>query len=154
MILDLAVVGEPLWDICCDHGYLAEAALYSKNFPKVYFVDQVPHITEALERRLIKKGHNPNSYQVLTVDGGKISQQMAGTIVIAGVGADLQIEMLQSMQKAGYLKAQRLVLNPFKDLPRMKELEACGWTLVNEKSVTESGRERKIFVFERSGVSI
>ncbi|MBX3039721.1 MAG: SAM-dependent methyltransferase, partial [Bdellovibrionaceae bacterium] len=76
-----------------------------------------------------------------------------GTVVIAGVGGDRILEILEALDGNGYLTADRLVLSPHKDervfVEKFSEGLGKRWRLSEPLSVRESGRERPIWVADR-----
>lgn len=63
-VYDHLLTGSPVWDFCCDHGYLGLNAYSSGDFPQIHFVDQVPHIIEKLESRFRKDYFDSQNFQV------------------------------------------------------------------------------------------
>lgn len=145
-ILELGVDGSDFWDICCDHGYLGEAALASGRFHKVHFVDQVPHIIERLRSRLAEE----SSIHLCAAEC--LHVELTGTLVVAGVGGHNIIKMLGNWSERGLLRAERLLLNP---LTHIRELRSYLPNLVEYKEVNsilvrEREREREILILEPS----
>lgn len=150
LLLDQALPGKPLWDLCCDHGLLGMKALEEGQTSEVHFVDRVPSIMERLKERLQEE----NLVGSLHVQGAESLQcPLEGTVVIAGVGGDRILEILEALDGNGYLTADRLVLSPHKDervfVEKFSEGLGKRWRLSEPLSVRESGRERPIWVADR-----
>lgn len=152
--------GEPVWDFCCDHGYLGEAALLSGRFSEVHFVDQVPHIIEALKSRLQAsaedEGLTPSETACFfyTVAGESVVTEVRGNASITGVGASTIQEILRGLWEAELLKANVLVLGPHRDTHLMAAwLEGQRWPYRLDQILTvlERGRERKLFILKKQG---
>lgn len=54
LILNHLNPGEPVWDVCCDHGILGRSAIRKNIFSEVHFVDQVVSIMQRLSSEIIK----------------------------------------------------------------------------------------------------
>ncbi len=115
--IDNALKNEPLWDICCDHGYVGIKALETSQFTEVHFVDQIPHIMDRLETLIkeywrIKPEHN---YTLHAMSGEDIEVDIYGTMLIAGVGGLTIKTIISSLLKKDKLHARRLLLSPHTD---------------------------------------
>ena len=115
--IDHALIDKPLWDICCDHGYVGIKALETSQFSEVHFVDQVPHIMERLETLIkqywrIKPQHK---YFLHTISGENLEEEVGGTLLIAGVGGLTIAVTIKALLKKNKLSAQRLLLSPHTD---------------------------------------
>lgn len=151
LLKSLLIEGQPVWDLCCDHGLLGHAALRSGLFPEVHFVDQVPAIIDKLRERW---GTRPGAFYH-ALDAARIAQEVHGTVVGAGVGARTLIAIVGGLEKSGFLRAQRLVLAPQKNEDVFRaELERVlseGWEFSERLEVVEGGRRRSVFVWGRVG---
>lgn len=145
-----------MWDFCCDHGYLGEAALLSGQFSSIHFVDQVPHIMQNLHSRLAS--HNfrgdraTTACYFYTVAGENLDKEVDGNIAITGVGADTIQKILMGLWKRNLLKADLLVLGPHRDASLLQSwLESQDWVykLHTILTVEERGRARKLFIVKR-----
>ncbi len=143
-IYDHLLPGRPVWDLCCDHGLLGQAALASGKFPKVYFVDQVEHIMAPLKQTF---GSDPHA-SMLCQDAGQISDVVEGTVVIAGVGGDRILQILGGLCERDRLRASRLLLGPHRSeerfLASLDFLKAQGWQQTKSTRVIEGPRQRLI----------
>lgn len=147
---------DEVWDFCCDHGLLGIKALKSNEFRSVHFIDQVPHIMQALKEKILRFRVAPMTrYFLHCCDGANITSHVNGTAVIAGVGGDTILEILKSLQTKKLLQAQRIILIPHKDEKHMKAQLSCDsefaqtFLLANEIAVTERERLRQVLVFDR-----
>ena len=134
-----------VWDCCCDHGYLGRHILSRALCDKVYFVDQLPHITAPLEVAL--KCSDDSRYSVITVDAGRleIPQQGRQLLLILGVGGRAIVEILQQLRRRNPKQNLDFILcatNCVYDL-RMY-LRSPGWRLISEQIVTDRGREYEL----------
>ena len=115
--IDHALRDKPLWDVCCDHGYVGIKALETSQFSEVHFVDQVPHIMERLEILIkqywrIKPQHK---YYLHVISGECLEEDVEGTLLIAGVGGLTITIILKALLDKNKLNAQRLLLSPHTD---------------------------------------
>lgn len=108
-----------VWDCCCDHGYLGKALLKRNAAQKVIFVDIIANIMKALRAQLEHDSHlNSNSeWQVLCQDVGAItlSEAKEQVVVIAGVGGELLLKLMQQIIKnnsAQQIQSVRFILCP------------------------------------------
>lgn len=154
--VDHGIDQSPFWDICCDHGYIGIAALYSERFTEVHFVDQIPHIIERLEKLILQSPQLKSNYRytVSSEGGEKISEIILGTAVIAGVSGRTIVKILDALIKNNWLKAHRLILSPHLDIEFFKEfchtnLSNEGYRLKQFTEINENDRLRPIFIFDQ-----
>jgi len=96
-----------IWDCCCDHGLLGQALLERPVSAKVHFVDIVPNIMQQLEEKLEASfplstlcNDTDKAWQVYCMDVCHLPlQQLSGKhlVIIAGVGGDLMIKIINSI---------------------------------------------------------
>ncbi|MDF1763632.1 MAG: tRNA (adenine(22)-N(1))-methyltransferase TrmK [Oleibacter sp.] len=100
-----------VWDVCCDHGYLGEAILENTLLSHksdvdtaeltLHFVDIVPHVLDTLEQRLTAQWPAFSRYwQCHCLDGAHLPfnhYQGRHLVILAGIGGDLMIHMIQSL---------------------------------------------------------
>jgi tRNA (adenine22-N1)-methyltransferase len=156
LIYDQLIPGKPVWDICCDHGYLGLKAYQAGAFPQVYFVDQVDSIIEKLKTSFREEFLQADFHQqayFISSRAEELPREVTGTAVIAGVGAYTIFKILCTLESKSFLQAQKLILVPQRDEQKLQELlkeRHCfgykSWTLAGE--VQERGRSRRIFVLE------
>lgn len=157
LIFDHLLPGKPVWDFCCDHGYLGLNAYESGQFSEVHFVDQVPHIVEQLENRFQAEYFREDSFVLAgfhSRPGEDLLQPVSGTVVITGVGAHTILKIIQSLLENGLLSADRLILGPQRDEQWLcdllrKTLPNTFKTDCEMLSVEERGRNRKLLIFDK-----
>ena len=95
-----------IWDCCCDHGLLGFNLLKAQLAQTVHFVDIVPELLDQIEQTLEKHWQgDKHCWQVHCLDVGKLPIKAFSTapqkdkhlIIIAGIGGELMIELLQSL---------------------------------------------------------
>lgn len=158
LIFDYLIHGEPVWDFCCDHGYMGLKAYHSGFFPEVHFVDQVPHIMARLEQSFLAKHLKPEYLQrafFWAESGENISAPLKGTAIIAGVGAHTTIQILRGLFGREGAQASRFILVPQKD-EELLEQELAAWEhfkslykIADVTHVREGSRIRKLLIFDK-----
>jgi tRNA (adenine22-N1)-methyltransferase len=149
----------PVWDFCCDHGYLGLFAALNGQHPEVHFVDQVPSIIKKLEVDCQEGRYPlPENTQCFfwSQPGESISVPVTGTVVIAGVGAFPLMRILEVLQTRGFLQAQRLILSPHNSEEKLLASLDKGtgvfldfYRLKTILSALENSRSRQVWVFDR-----
>jgi tRNA (adenine22-N1)-methyltransferase len=147
-----------VWDFCCDHGYLGIEALRSKKFSEVHFIDQVPHIVQAIEKLVSEKFSEVREQAHFRISKGEdLEIPVTGTIVIAGVGAFAICKILESLWAKGLLQPDRIVLCPQRDEKKfLLMLESFDPKFSDQYSerkqyvVRERSRERYVYVLTRT----
>lgn len=151
---DLFLPKQPVWDFCCDHGYVGLKALEAETFPEVHFVDPVPHLIQKI--KYICDKHEAVGAHFHCSHGEELAQDILGNVLIAGVGAETIITILKSLHERGYLKAKRLILSPHRHEDRLDifmEQLCLKYSLNQQLSVPHKqggdGRQYAVRVFER-----
>jgi tRNA (adenine22-N1)-methyltransferase len=139
-----------IWDSCCDHGLLGAALLASAPQSTIHFVDIIPSLMLEVEDKLqrfypqSKGGSNKPRWQVHCMD---VSQLVLATdnsrhlIIIAGVGGDLTLKLVQSLCLAHPDKQLDFLLCPVHHHYSLRQgLSALHLGLIDEVLVTENRR--------------
>jgi tRNA (adenine22-N1)-methyltransferase len=91
-----------IWDCCCDHGYLGAELLTRSLNAHLHFVDIIEPIMHELETKLcVYFSQNQHDWSVHCLDAGKIPlNRYSGKhlIIIAGVGGDLMLRIMNEIQ--------------------------------------------------------
>ncbi|MGH1461834.1 MAG: tRNA (adenine(22)-N(1))-methyltransferase TrmK [Neptuniibacter sp.] len=133
-----------IWDCCCDHGQIGIALLRSDAAATVHFVDIVPSLIDTLQTKLTEEFPlSGNDWKVHCADLNKLKLPVGDTknlIIIAGVGGDLTITLVQNFLLNNSNHNLEFILCPvrhnFKVRQAMKELNLG---LINESLVFEKG---------------
>ena len=157
---NLLLPNQPVWDFCCDHGYLGLWAGFTGNYPEVHFVDQVPEIILKLKKDITDERYPLSSetqFFFWPLAGEKIPQVVTGNAVIAGVGAFPLMEILEGLQQCGHLRANRLILSPHTSQEKLQSaihpdsgVFLQDFRLEQQLFIEERGRMRHIWVFDRT----
>lgn len=157
MLLESALVGSPIWDMCCDHGLLGLRALAREEFGEVHFVDQVPSIMKGLELKLQSLSSQGllNFYQLHCQKAESLSVPIEGSCIIAGVGGKTISIILSSLHEADLLYAKRLVLSAHSDEALMLSYFESDkfkkvYRMVEKKEVSDRLKIRSIYVLDRT----
>jgi tRNA (adenine22-N1)-methyltransferase len=90
---------DAVWDCCCDHGYLGMYLLNEKLTAKLYFVDQVPHITQQLSAKLA--AYTDEQYTVYCADVAQLTlnPKQRHLLILAGISAKNIIGIMKDFQQ-------------------------------------------------------
>jgi len=134
-----------LWDIGCDHSLLARINMREGKFSNVYCVDKSK---ASLEKILNETKHvDLKSITLIESDGCNIDWKLVkGTVVIAGVGGNTVLKVVQSCPEA-YRACITWVLNPFTSVEKfLKEIvQLMPNRNIEMFEAKEKGRLRLIF---------
>ncbi|MDD9194400.1 tRNA (adenine(22)-N(1))-methyltransferase TrmK [Aliivibrio sp. S3MY1] len=133
-----------IWDCCCDHGQLGVALLASHPKSMIHFVDVVDELMVELESQLQKHASAIQSqWQVHCMDVAKLPliKGKKNLIIIAGVGGDLLIELVRSIQTRNNGIELEFILCPVLHNYMVRcELIEMGFGLISETLVKENKR--------------
>ena len=145
-----SLITEPydiVWDCCCDHGFLGMALLERGIAKHINFVDIIPTLMEALEQSLqqFEQGKSLPSWQVRCEDVAqiKLSTVAKQVVVIAGVGGDLCLKLIEQIiaNNPQSLHQLSFIICPIQHLYKVREgLKACNLKLENEQIIVENKR--------------
>ena len=139
-----------IWDCCCDHGLLGLSLLDERQAKTVHFVDIVPDLLNKIEQTLKQfwQGHRED-WQVHCMDAGilpiaQYTQNKAEDkhlIIIAGIGGDLMMQLLDSLHRITTRYQVEFILCPVHHNYKVREyLIAHRFGLINESLVFENNR--------------
>ncbi len=123
--------GLPLWDLCCDHGYLGLHALHSGAFTEVLFNDTAPHLL-ALVKAKLRGGERA---RLISGKAEEIIEPLTGNIVIAGVGAEKIFKILDSHLRRGTLIGPHVLVCPETDTDWLVDQSLKGLELIEKVSI-------------------
>ena len=137
IILESVSPTDCVWDMGCDHGYLAVALVTSGKAKRVIASDiSGPSLEKA--KTLIEKSHLTDKVSCRLGDGfDVISPGEVNTAVMAGIGGHLIAEKIDALSTIDY-RIEAFVLQPMNraDLVR-HALEAGGYAIISERVVRE-----------------
>lgn len=133
-----------IWDCCCDHGQLGMALFASHPHSVIHFVDVVDSLMIDLEAQLNKFAADISSqWQVHCMDVAQLPlvSDAKNVMIIAGVGGDLLIELVRSIQQRHQETDLTFILCPVLHNHRVRrELSEMGFGLISETLVKENKR--------------
>ena len=90
-----------IWDCCCDHGLLGAALLSRQAAECIHFVDIVPELMTALDRKLERFfPHSASVWETHCLDVKALpldQYQGRHLVIIAGVGGDLMVQFIHAL---------------------------------------------------------
>jgi len=148
-----------IWDCCCDHGQLGIKLLARKAASKIHFVDVVAPLMTELETKLqrffsVNPAHK--NWQVYCLDVAQLpientcknSKQL---IIIAGVGGDLLVELVNSIIKNHPEHNLEFLLCPVHHHYKVRtSLNELGFGLIDETLIRENKRFYEILHISKS----
>ncbi len=140
-----------IWDCCCDHGQLGIELLQQNTASTVHFVDVVKPLMLQLEKQLQSystAGLFGCNWRVHCLDVAKLPlseveniNSVSHLIIIAGVGGDLLIKLVQSIVALHSKLNLEFILCPVHHNFKVREaLIAMDFGLINECLVSENSR--------------
>ncbi len=132
---------EHVWDCCCDHGYLGQALL-EEHGARIHFVDVQPHIIEQLGARLSRAAPAGSAWQTHCTDVHHLALAHSDKqlVVIAGVGGDTCVTLIQSLIGRHSNTALEFIVCPIRQIEHLRAELAPSCFLKSEHLVHERGR--------------
>jgi tRNA (adenine22-N1)-methyltransferase len=140
-IYDNLLPNQPVWDLCCDHGLLGEAAIHTGISSEVHFVDQSIPVMETLRRQ--KQDLVGATFYLL--NAAHLPGPVSGSVVISGVGSHTVIKILDNLK---WISSIRLLISSNNKPELLKEyFFRRGWDkyITEHTSVEENHRKRLFF---------
>lgn len=151
-----------IWDCCCDHGLLGMLLLEKQAAPQIHFVDSAAPLMYSLEQQLtrffprledtnsaptkMKSNNRFSQWHVHCVDAADLPLHSADKsakhlIIIAGVGGELLVEIVQAiMAKHGSLSLEFILCPVHHNYYVRQSLAALGLKLRCEHLLQENRR--------------
>ncbi len=137
---------DAIWDCGCDHGYLGQKILANDLCTTLYFVDQVTHIIDQLNRKLAGY-YRSNRYRTVATDAGKIQfpSGQRHLVILAGIGGERIAEILHDISRKRDNQQIDYLLCPSTTAYELREyLSTTAFSLHHECIVSEKGRDYEI----------
>lgn len=139
---------EHIWDCCCDHGLLGAKLLDNDRASVVHFVDVVPdlmrEVSNKLERFYPAADGKEHRWQVHCIDVALlplVKRTDSQLIIIAGVGGELLISLVDAIIAAHPLQQLEFILCPVHHIYEVrKALKKLGLGLIDERLLEENRR--------------
>lgn len=132
-----------VWDCCCDHGYLGRQLLERGAAPHIHFVDIVPNIIKQLETVLGGVSATQSQFHIYCQDVAKLpldkfNQDDKHLIVIAGVGGDLTLQIVEQLLTDHPDKPLEFILCPLRQQYVLRsQLARRGLRLIDEQLIKD-----------------
>ena len=135
-----------VWDLCCDHGLIGEAFINANKVKsKLIYMDQVVSIMTKLETKIkasdITKGVNI-SFITESCKTHNYDFQKKTLFILAGIGGELSIEILEQIQKSSnHLNNATFLISAHENMVNLREyLSKSRLGLIKEKLVFDKGK--------------
>jgi len=132
-----------IWDCCCDHGQLGMRLLERDAGQLIHFVDVVPELVAQVEQTLVRFAPDQSRWQVHCDDVASLvlPDAQRQLVIIAGVGGDLTLALVQGILAANPRQPINFILCPVRQHYLLRtELASAGLALVDEQLLEENGR--------------
>ena len=138
-VADMVTENHIVADIGTDHGYVPIYLVKNKISKKAYAMDINKGPLEIAKKNINAEGVQDEITTILSDGMNELYSGMAETVIIAGMGGDLIIDILNRGKNVKGIK--ELVLSPHKrvDLVR-KYLMDNGWKIVDENMVIDNNK--------------
>jgi tRNA (adenine22-N1)-methyltransferase len=140
---------DAIWDCCCDHGLLGMSLLQRQAAETIHFVDVVASLTEPLQAKLEtyftqserQSQHSQWLVHCQDVKTIELNPQLTNLVIIAGVGGDQTLAMLETIIAKNQSQNIEFLLCPVHHLYKLRQaMISLNLGLVNEKIVVENKR--------------
>lgn len=151
---------EHIWDCCCDHGYLGlallEQVIQRPLATQIHFVDCVADITDPIADQLRQLGICHRHWQVHCEDVAELvlksDNNARHLVIIAGVGGELTLQLVQSLLARHPALAIDFMLCPVHHQYEMRQgLMNAGLHLHAEQLLHENGRYYELLTVSARG---
>lgn len=134
-----------IWDCCCDHGLLGQTLLNKSAAGTVHFVDIVEPLMRDLQQHLENTSASNQHWKVHCIDVANIPLpadcRLKNLIIIAGVGGDLLIQLVQSILDKHPNRELEFLLCPVHHNYKVRQaLIQLGLGLIDESLVHDNKR--------------
>lgn len=151
---------EAIWDLCCDHGKLGIELLKKGDTNFLHFVDKTESIIKKLQDRLMSDSLlDEKSYHTYAMDASliKINSNQNELVVLAGVGGDVAISILENIFKNNELSRCNFLICAHYQIAELREfLKSHQFNLLKEEIIIERerGYEALLVTRKNTGVAI
>ena len=138
-VADMVTRDKIVADIGTDHGYVPIYLVKNNICNKVYAMDINAGPLKIADKNISQEGLEKNITTVLSDGMNQLSDYMAETVIIAGMGGNLIVDILSKGEKIKGV--EELILSPHKrvDLVR-KYLNRNHWKIIQEDMVADAGK--------------
>lgn len=128
-------------DLCCDHGALGRAVLETGRVAEVVFNDIHPGIMAKLQDRLEHFGADRYRLSVEPAQNLVLPDTDNGIAILAGVGDEQTITILNSLLTQPQARSYRFVISPATKTAIVRHyLQQCSVRVLSDDIVDDAGR--------------
>ncbi|WP_434938494.1 tRNA (adenine(22)-N(1))-methyltransferase [Shewanella sp. HL-SH8] len=152
-----------VWDCCCDHGLLGAEILNQKLATTTHFVDIVPELMQQVEHKLqlfyplttyaTDNADTAQHWQVHCLDVAQLplnNYQGRQLVIIAGVGGDLMLQMVQQLIYTHPSLSLDFLLCSVNNVAKLRAmLNANHCQLIDEQLISENRRYYELLYVRR-----
>lgn len=144
---------DEVWDLCCDHGAIGRAVLESRPSCEVIFNDIHQDIMARLEETLVNLNASNYRLDVGPAQSIKLPSNNSLTIVLAGVGSEQCIEILQELLSQPAALTAYFIISPATKTYYVREfLCKAGVYLELDEAVSENKRTYEVLGIRLSDI--
>lgn len=149
LVVDFVDKCQAVADIGTDHGYVPIALVKQKKVQHAYAMDINKGPLERAKEHIDEEGLSQQIETRLSDGLEKLEENEADTVVIAGMGGELTVRILQRREQV--LKTiKTLVLSPHSEVFLVREyLWKNGYKIVREEMIMDAGKYYTIMKAER-----
>lgn len=139
VVADMVTKGNIVADIGTDHGYVPIYLVKNHISPKAYAMDINEGPLKMADKNICLDGLGEKITTVLSNGMDKMTDYMAETVIIAGMGGDLIVDILSRGSEIKGIK--ELVLSPHKRIDLVRNyLIQNGWEIIKEDMVIDADK--------------
>ncbi|WP_422379377.1 tRNA (adenine(22)-N(1))-methyltransferase TrmK [Marinicellulosiphila megalodicopiae] len=138
---------DDFWDLCCDHGFLGMTLFKNTQNSQIHLVDQVPKIVEILKQKYEKFNDGRALFKTQNATQIILNTNKRHLIVIAGVGGETAIEILESIINKNPKANMDFAISPNSHIFQLRCFLQKHFTLLHEDLIRDGNRfHEHIFV--------
>ncbi len=139
VVAGMVTEGNTIADIGTDHGYVPIYLVKNNICPKAYAMDINQGPIESAIKNIEAEGLSDKIVAIKSNGLAKFEDNMAQSVVIAGMGGDLIIEILLAAKNLDTI--EELILSPHKRVDLVRRfLHKIGWKIVKEDMLIDASK--------------
>ncbi|MCJ8313747.1 MAG: tRNA (adenine(22)-N(1))-methyltransferase TrmK [Saccharospirillaceae bacterium] len=131
---------DEFWDLCCDHGFLGMKLFEKAKTSRVHLLDQVPKILDGLENKYAKFNDGRIEFRMQDAKTVELDATKNHMIVIAGVGGETLIEILEAIITNNPAAKMDFALSPNSHIFQIRQFLQPNFTLLSEDLINDANR--------------
>lgn len=139
-----------IWDIGCDHGLLGLTAIAENRATRAHLIDPAHQVIDRLRAFLGSPkicdwwAMNQSRVEILAVPGEEIVHEIKGSIVLAGMGGETMVKIVERVREFNVL-----VLNPFSHFEEIEDLLKNRDWIVQESTVCDRAISYRVYTINQ-----